>query len=104
MKSLIYGLGGVDWQQRIDFTRLRKERFERTQTILKKHGVAVCLLADDSNVRYATATKGIPAPLFRYALVFAEHDPIVYELGEVLQQNKINAPWIQEENWRLVNI
>lgn len=104
MGALIFGVGGVDWQERIDFPRMRKERLARAQEKLKEKGLAVALLADENNVRYCTGAKGPPIPLVRYALVFAEHDPIVYELGEVLEQNKVNAPWIKPENWRLANL
>jgi len=32
------------------------------------------------------------APIMRYALVFAEHDPIMFEMGDILEQNKIPLP------------
>jgi Xaa-Pro aminopeptidase len=40
------------------------------------------------------------APQLSYALVFAEHDPILYDLGDQLGQQKVYCPWIKPENLR----
>ena len=100
MKSLTFGSAGVDWQERIDFPRMREERLARTKAAMKKHGLATLLLTKPDNMRYATSTKGIPGPV-RYALVFAEHDPIMYEIGDTLEHSKIDCPWIKPETWRV---
>lgn len=100
-KSLPYGTAGTDWQERINFVRMRQERPAKFQSVMKKHGLAAVLLNRGDNIRYTTGVKGpVFMPGLRYALVFAEHDPIIYELGDTLEQNRVNCPWIKPENWR----
>lgn len=100
LDPIIYGLAGVDWQERINFDRLRKERYAKVQAMLKHYELGAALLVQNDNIRYATATQGIPYPQSRYALVFAEYGPVVFEMGEIIVQNKKNAPWIGDDNWR----
>jgi Xaa-Pro aminopeptidase len=101
MDKLRYGIGAVDFQARIDYARLRAERLAKTQAALKEAGIAAALLTRTENIRYTTALRGpIFAPQLRYALVFAEHDPVMYELGDILEGQKVHATWIRPENWR----
>src|SRR6516165_3205979 len=53
------------------------------------------------NIRYAVAVKGHAfCPQLSYALVFAEHDPILYELGDMVEHQKLYCPWLKPENIR----
>ena len=56
--SLTFGQGYVDWQERIDVSRMRTERANRLRSILRKHGIAACVLSRGDNVRYATGFLG----------------------------------------------
>ncbi len=100
--KLAFGVGGTDWQERIDFAKMRKERLAKGQAMMKKYGIAAALLTRSDNIRYMTGVKGAPefAPQLRYALVFAEREPILYELGDALEQNRAHCSWIKPENWR----
>ena len=102
MRKLYFGSGGVDWQERINYERLQKERLDKVQIRMRKSNLAVVLVNDVNNLRYSTSTRSMPYPLERYALVFADRDPIVYETGEIIVQNRVNAPWIKE--WRHANV
>src|SRR5512140_485823 len=51
-----YGTMAVDWEQRIDFDRLRKERLARAKALLAKSEMGALLCFDMNNVRYITAT------------------------------------------------
>ena len=42
---LPWGQEATDWDERINFARLREERLAKTKIALKKKGVAACLLA-----------------------------------------------------------
>ncbi len=46
----------VDWEQRIDFDRLRRERLARIKGLLEKSEIGALLCFDMNNVRYITAT------------------------------------------------
>ena len=67
----------------IDHDRLRSERLERLQTAMKKHDIAVALLYNAANIRYATGTDLMAvwtgSTLERYALVPAQGQPIMCE-------------------------
>ena len=51
-----FGITGVDWQQRINWDRLRNYRIERARQKMKEHGIGAMLLMYDENVRYVTST------------------------------------------------
>ena len=51
-----YGPMAVDWENRIDFDRLRKERLARAKALLAKSEMGALLCFDMNNVRYITAT------------------------------------------------
>ena len=75
-----FGLGGLDWQQRINWDRLRKYRLERARERMKAHGLGAMLLMYDENVRYVTSTL-TPGwnrlkPGLRYALLCGDGQPV----------------------------
>jgi len=51
-----HGTMAVDWEQRIDFDRLRRERLARAKALLAKSEMGALLCFDMNNVRYLTAT------------------------------------------------
>ena len=51
-----YGTMAVDWERRIDFDRLRRERLDRIKSLLAKSEMGSVLCFDMNNVRYITAT------------------------------------------------
>ncbi len=67
----------------VDVERLRTERLNRLQSIMRARGLSAMLLTDPLNIRYATNTvlwlnlraTGVQ----RFALVPAEGEPLVYE-------------------------
>src|SRR5574342_952521 len=102
MDKLAFGAGAVDWQERIDFGRMRQERLTKLQAAMKKNGIAACLLSRTDNIRYATGVRGAPefAAGLRYALAFAEYDPIMYELGDRLEFSRRHCASMVPNNWR----
>ncbi len=52
--KLSFGKMAVDWEQRVDFDKLRKERVERTNKMMKKYGVGSLLLFGWDNRRYVS--------------------------------------------------
>jgi Xaa-Pro aminopeptidase len=99
-----FGTVGVDWQQRVNWDRLRKYRLERAREKMKAHGLGALLLMYDENVRYVTSTL-TPGwnrlkPGLRYALLCGEGQPVLFEQGDIGFQIQRHAPWIPEENIR----
>src|SRR6202165_2802232 len=98
------GMVAVDWQQRINWDRLRKYRLERARACMKAHGLGAMLLMYDENVRYVTSTL-TPGwnrlkPGLRYALLCGDDPPVLFEQGDLGAHIKRHSPWIPKENVR----
>ena len=53
----LIGLNVVDFDERVDVKRLRRERIQRLQAELAKTDLGAALFFDPVNVRYATGTR-----------------------------------------------
>jgi len=51
-----FGTMGVDWEERVNFERLRNERLGRIKKMLKASDLGALLCFDMNNIRYLTAT------------------------------------------------
>ena len=99
-----FGIAGLDWQQRVNWDRLRKYRTERARAMMKKHGLGAMLCMYDENVRYLTGTL-TPGwnrlkPGLRYAMLCGDGAPILFEQGDLGFQIERHSPWIPKENVR----
>lgn len=56
--ALTYGPTSVDWQERVNFERLRTQRAERMKVIMRKHNIPSLLVTDSSDSRYLVGLKG----------------------------------------------
>ena len=52
----LYSQTGADWQYRVDFDRLRKERLVKLQAEMKADDLGALVLFAGANIRYATAS------------------------------------------------
>ena len=50
------GVMGVDWEQRVDYDRLRRYRLDRARRALEESELGALLVFDTANIRYLTAT------------------------------------------------
>ncbi len=99
-----FGIAGMDWQQRVNWDRLREYRIERARTMMKKHGLGALLCMYDENVRYITGTL-TPGwnrlkPGLRYAMLCGDGRPILFEQGDIGIQIERHVPWLPKENIR----
>ena len=95
-----YGTMAVDWEQRIDFGRLRHERLERLKRVLKDSEAGALLCFDMNNVRYITSTHiGTWAQdkVARYTLLPQDDEPILWDFGSAAKHHQIYAPWLDGE-------
>jgi Xaa-Pro aminopeptidase len=100
-RAIGFGPAGVDWQQRINFTRMREERSAKVKSLMKKYNIPALLLNVSENKRYAIGKKSSVLPLILdYILFFAEEDPIVYEHADIGIHLKKNSPWLNPDNIR----
>ena len=60
MIPLRFGTGNVDWQQRINWEKLRKDRVERAQQFMAKYGIGAALVYNHDRKRYLTGVWNHP--------------------------------------------
>src|SRR5438874_5969332 len=96
----LYSQTGADWQHRVDFDRLRRERLDRLRAQMKADDLGALVLFAGANIRYATASYQGNWKYninIRYAVVPAEGEPILFETaGSDLQCAKIDLPWMAD--------
>jgi Xaa-Pro aminopeptidase len=94
---------GVDYEERVDFARLRRYRMARAREALAATECGAFLLFDFYNIRYVTQTwigGALGDKMIRYALVFRDRDPILWDFGSAVRHHKLYSRWLPEENWR----
>ena len=94
---------GVDYEERVDFARLREYRMSRAREALRGTDCGAFLLFDFYNIRYTTQTwigGALGDKMIRYALVFRDRDPILWDFGSAVRHHKLYSKWLPEENWR----
>lgn len=52
----IYGTDAVDFEERVNFPRMRAYKLARIRKAMEKHDISVMLLNNGEQVRYATGT------------------------------------------------
>jgi len=93
-----FGLNLVDWEQRVDIDRLRRERLERAKGLLAGSELGALLCFDMANIRYLTATHiGTWAmdKLARFSLLCRDAEPIVWDFGSAARHHDIYCPWLE---------
>ena len=96
-----YGTMAVDWEQRIDFERLRSERLARVKKLLAKSELGALLCFDMNNVRYITATHiGTWAQdkNSRFTLLPQNDEPILWDFGSAARHHQLHCPWLGERS------
>ena len=96
-----YGTMAVDWEQRIDLDRLRRERLDRIKGLLAKSQLGALLCFDMNNVRYITATHiGTWAQdkISRFTLLPQNDEPVLWDFGSAARHHQLNCPWLGERS------
>jgi Xaa-Pro aminopeptidase len=97
----IFGQDGCDFQERINWKRMREYRYGRLQWAMKKHGFPALLLNIGDNIRYANGTwdyawKGNNGT--RYLLVFQNEPAYFFDtIGMDMEVTRMYCPWISED-------
>jgi Xaa-Pro aminopeptidase len=93
------GIMGVDWENRVDFERLRQYRLARVRTMLDEFDLGAVLLFETSNIRYATATQ-IGYWAFnkgeRFALVTRGDRPKIWDFGSAAKAHRLQLPHLYD--------
>ncbi|MDH4120031.1 MAG: Xaa-Pro peptidase family protein, partial [Acidimicrobiia bacterium] len=86
---------GVDWEERVNWSRLREYRLARIREQMDAFGLGALLLFETSNIRYATSTtigywafnKGE-----RWALVTRDGRPKIWDFGSAAKAHRLQLP------------
>src|SRR6266567_571392 len=92
-----FGTSAVDWEQRVDFERLRTQRLARLTARLEASELGALLSFDMANTRYMAATHiGTWAmdKLIRFALLPRGGEPITWDFGSAARHHQIYNPWL----------
>jgi Xaa-Pro aminopeptidase len=92
-----YGPNAVDWEERVDFDRLRSQRLERLKAALDRSELGALLSFDFHNIRYMTSTHiGTWAmdKLIRFALLPRGGEPVVWDFGSAARHHQLYTPWL----------
>src|SRR5487761_2447938 len=96
-----YGTMAVDWENRVDFERLRRERLARAKALLQKSEMGALLCFDMNNVRYITAThigSWAQDKNNRFTLLPQNDEPILWDFGSAARHHQLHCPWLGERS------
>ena len=97
------GRMAVDFEERVDFGRLRDYRLARARAALDASDLGALLLFDVNNIRYVSATmigEWARDKVARYTLLPRGGEPIVWDFGSAAKHHRLYAPWIEPSNSR----
>jgi len=91
----------VDYELRVDFDRLRKERLERAKDQVKNENLGALLCFDPDNIRYITSThppRWTRDKMTRYCVLPRDAEPVLFEVGALAlaRREPHGAPWLAE--------
>jgi Xaa-Pro aminopeptidase len=97
------GIVGVDWEERVEFSRLRDYRLGRARAALEKSDLGALLVFESNNIRYLTATH-IGTWGFnkfeRWALLTRTGTPWIWDFGSAAKNHRLHSPWLEPQQSR----
>jgi len=95
------GTMAVDFERRVDFSRLHRYRLGRARQALEASELGALLCFDVNNIRYLTSTKigeWERDKLCRFALLPRGGEPILWDFGSAAVHHRLYVPWLRPEN------
>lgn len=92
-----YGTMGVDFEERVNFARLREERLAKAKAALATSGLGALVCYDFDNIRYITGThvgEWCRNKMNRYCILPKEGEPLLFD--PATPAKKISCPWIAD--------
>jgi Xaa-Pro aminopeptidase len=95
---------GVDYEERVDFDRLRRYRLARAREALEGSECGAFLLFDFYNIRYTTQTwigGALGDKMTRYALLTRETpEPWLWDFGSAVRHHQQYSGWLPDDHCR----
>src|SRR3989442_6865794 len=96
-----FGQMAVDWEERVNFERLRTQRLMRIKKLLKESEMGALLCFDMNNIRYTRVTHLGRWAMDRWAgfsLLPQDDEPIMWDFGSAARHHQIYCPWLGERS------
>ena len=94
------GSMSVDFEERVDFDRLRRYRVARTRWALQNSELGAMLCFDNNNIRYITGSvigEWSRDKMCRYALFTGNSEPYLWDFGSAATHHRLFAPWLDPD-------
>src|SRR5216684_1541245 len=95
------GRMNVDFEQRVDFARLRSYRLGRAMAALEASDLGALLVFDNNNIRYLTGVaigEWTRDKLCRYALYTRTGELFLWDFGSAAVHHRMYCPWLKPEH------
>ncbi|HWG61499.1 MAG TPA: Xaa-Pro peptidase family protein [Streptosporangiaceae bacterium] len=95
------GRMGVDFEERVDFGRLRSYRLDRAMGALAASDLGALLVFDNNNIRYLTGVaigEWTRDKLCRYALYTRTGELFLWDFGSAAVHHRMYCPWLKPEH------
>ena len=95
------GRMNVDFEERVDFARLRAYRLARARAALEASELGALLLFDMNNIRYVTSTtigEWARDKIARFTLLTRTGEPHLWDFGSAAKKNRLHAPWLEDDH------
>jgi Xaa-Pro aminopeptidase len=96
-----FGLMAVDWEQRVDYDRLRRTRLLRASQELEASDLGALVCFDANNIRYITSTAiGTWGndKFVRWVLLPRGDEPLLWDFGSAARHHQLHCPWVGERS------
>ena len=97
------GTMNVDFEERVNFERLRLHRLASARAALERSELGAILCFDMNNIRYITSTnigEWARDKLMRFALLPRGGEPVLWDFGSAAKAHRLHSPWLRPNNSR----
>ena len=94
------GSMSVDFEERVNFDRLRDYRVGRTRAALQSSELGAILCFDNNNIRYITSSvigEWSRDKMCRYSLFTGSSDPYLWDFGSAATHHRLFSPWLDPD-------
>jgi Xaa-Pro aminopeptidase len=95
------GRMNVDFEERVDFARLREYRLHRALGAMEASDLGALLVFDNNNIRYLTGVsigEWTRDKLCRYALYTRTGELFLWDFGSAAVHHRMYCPWLKPEH------
>jgi Xaa-Pro aminopeptidase len=95
------GRMGVDFEERVDYARLRDYRLSRARAALEASELGALLVFDNNNIRYLTGVaigEWSRDKLCRYAVYTRTGELFLWDFGSATVHHRLYCPWLEPEH------